>query len=182
MGVKVKFFRGLWHVLVEKKGVLGLYNLLKEADRRHAILMVVLVSIGVAIAVANQLNKTAPLILLSGADYLSVFTKPQLEAMAMSFLRLHSSGANVAMAFWGLWLFPFGILVIRSGFIPKIFGILLMIAGIAYLGASFTSLIFPVYRSVVSQFMMPLYFGEVPIIFWLLIIGAKVKPLPATAS
>ncbi|SRR6266545_2220169 len=162
--------------------VLSLYDLFKDVDRKHARLMVLLVSVGVAIALANLLNKIAPLILLSGADYLSVFTKPQLDALALGFLLLHSNGVTVATAFWGLWLFPFGILVIRSGFFPRVLGVLLMVAGFAYLSSSVASIALPAYRHVVSQVMMPLYFGEVPIIFWLLIGGAKVQERAARPS
>jgi hypothetical protein len=157
--------------------VVSLYNLLKGVDKWHAMLMVLLVSVGVTIGLANLINKIAPLILLSGADYLSVFTKPQLDALALGFLGLNSNGNTVDTVFWGLWLFPFGILVIKSGIFPRILGILLMVAGFGYLTSSVTSIVLPEYSHVVSQFMMPLYFGEMPIIFWLLIKGAKV-PLP----
>lgn len=151
----------------------GLYHLFKDVDKKHAMLMVLFVSMGIAISFVNLATKTAPLILLSGADYLSVFTKPQLDALALGFLSLHDNGSTVATAFWGLWLIPFGILVIRSDFIPKLLGILLIAAGFAYLGSSLTSLVLPDYRHIVSQIMTPLYFGEMPIIFWLLIKGAK---------
>ncbi|HEU5309997.1 MAG TPA: DUF4386 domain-containing protein, partial [Candidatus Eisenbacteria bacterium] len=67
----------------------------------------------------------------------------------------------------------FGLLVIRSGFIPRVFGYLLLVAGIAYLASGVTSLVLPEYRSVVSRVMMPLYFGEIPVIFWLLFKGAR---------
>ena len=83
--------------------VVSLYNLLKGVDKWHAMLMVILVSVGVTIGLANILNKIAPLILLSGADYLSVFTKPQLDALALGFLNLNSNGNTVDTAFWGLW-------------------------------------------------------------------------------
>lgn len=157
--------------------VATLYKLLKDVDRWHAMLMVLLVSIGVAISLANLINRFAPLVLLSGGDYLAVFTKAQLDALALGFLRLHASGATVATVFWGLWLFPFGVLVIRSGFLPRILGYLLMVAGFAYVASSVTTIVLPAYRHVVSQVMTPLYFGELPIVFWLLIKGAKV-PAP----
>jgi hypothetical protein len=159
--------------------VVSLYYLLKDVARRQALLMVLLVVVGVAVSLANLLHKLAALVLLSGADYLSVFTRPQLDALALGFLRVHSSGVALALAFWGLWLFPFGILVIKSGFFPRILGILLIIAGVGYLVTSATSIVLPAYRQVVSQVMMPLYFGEVPIILWLVIKGAKV-PQPQT--
>lgn len=161
--------------------VVSLYKLLKDVDKSQAMLMVVLVSIGVAVALANLLNKFVPLVLLSGADYLAVFTKAQLDALTLGFLRFHRSGVIVTTAFWGLWLFPFGILANKSGFFPRILGILLMVAGFAYLATSVTAITLPAYRHVVSQVMMPLYFGEVPIIFWLLIKGASV-PQPESRS
>jgi hypothetical protein len=157
--------------------VVTLYNLLKDVDKKHAMLMVLFVALGVGISLVNLINKFAPLILMSGADYLSVFTKAQLDALSLGFLRLHSNGLNVVTVFWGLWLFPFGILVFKSGFFPRILGILLILAGFAYLTVSFTSIALPAYLPVVSQVMTPLYFGEIPIIFWLLIKGAK-APLP----
>lgn len=154
--------------------VVSLYKLLKDVDRSQAMLMVLLVSIGVALALARLLHKFAPLVLLSGSDSLSVFSKPQLDALALGFLRLHGMGGAVVIAFWGLWLLPFGALVIKSGLFPRVLGILLIVAGFGYLISSFTSIVLPAYRQVVSQITMPLYFGEVPIIFWLLIKGAKV--------
>jgi uncharacterized protein DUF4386 len=161
--------------------VLSLYRLLRDVDKSHAMLMVVLVSVGVAVAISNMLNRFAPLVLLDGADYMSAFTKTQLDALAVSSLRFRSSGAAVPMAFWGLWLFPFGMLVVRSRFLPRILGMLLIVAGFAYLVTSAVTIALPGYRRVVSQYMMPLYFGEVPIIFWLLIKGARV-PQPEMRS
>jgi len=159
--------------------VVSLYKLFRDVDRWHAMLMVLLVSLGVAVSLANLINELAPLMLLGGADYLSAFTKPQLDALALGFLGLHGHGAVVATAFWGLWLFPFGILVIKSGFFPRVLGVLLMVAGFAYVASSVTTIVLPAYRQVVSRVMMPLYFGEIPIIFWLLIKGARVPETPA---
>ena len=156
-----------------------LYKLFRHVDRGQALLMVLLVIVGVCVALANMLNKFAPLVLLSGAEYLSVFTKPQLDALALGFLGLHRGGAIVATAFWGLWLFPFGVLVIRSGFLPRVLGMLLLVAGVAYMISSITSLVLPDHRQVVSRIMMPLYFAEVPIIFWMMIKGARVPQTQA---
>jgi hypothetical protein len=95
--------------------------------------------------------------------------------------QLDNNGNNVAGAFWGLWLFPFGILVIKSGFFPRILGISLMVAGFAYLTTSVTSIVFPAYEHLVSQVAMPFNLGEFAMIFWLLIKGAKV-PQPQVGS
>jgi len=163
--------------------VLALYRLFKVVDQNLAALMVILGAVvSVPIVFLSVLNEIAALVLLSGADFVSVFDKSQLDTLAYLFLRLHSQGINLAAIFWGLWLFPFGILVIRSGFIPRVLGILLMIAGFAYLIDSFTSLLLPQHADLVSRFAMVLFFGELPIIFWLLIWGAKVRPSDAPAS
>lgn len=162
--------------------IVSLYNLLKGVDKWYAMLMVLLVSVGVAIGLVNILNKIAPLILLSGAGYLSVFTKPQLDALALGFLNLNNNGNTVDMAFWGLWLFPFGILVIKSRFFPRVLGVLLIVAGFAYLTMSVTSIVLPAYEHAVSRVMMPLGLGEFPIIFWLLIMGAKAPQTQVRSS
>ena len=163
--------------------VLALYGLFKAVNETHAKLMVILGALlSVPIMVVNVLNNIAALILVSGADFLSVFEKPQLDALAYLFLHLHSQGFSVVSIFWGLWLFPFGMLVIRSGFIPRVLGVLLMIAGVGYLANSFTDLVLPRYEPLISQVTFPLYFGELPIIFWLLIWGAKTRPTDAPAA
>ena len=153
-----------------------LYELFKDVDRNKARLML-LVTAGIAVTLVNLVNGFAPLILLSGANYLSAFTKPQLEALALGFLRLKSSGTLVALPFWGLWLFPFGMLVIKSSFLPRVLGVLLIVAGFAYPLWSFTSIVLPAYARVVSQMVMPLEFGELPIIFWLLVKGASLRAI-----
>lgn len=153
--------------------VLTLYQLFKDVSRPHARLMVALVCVGVAVEIVNLVTHIAPLILLSGADYLSVFTRPQLEALAMGSLRLGSGLGDLAIAIWGLWLFPFGILTIRSGFFPRVLGWLLMVAGFAYVVTCVTAIVFPAQLTTVSRVVMPLYVGELPIVLWLLVMGAK---------
>ena len=172
----------LFHQTIAIFLVLALYRLFKGVDEKQAVLMVILGAlVSVPIVFLNVLNEIAALILVSGADFLSVFEGSQLDALGYLFLRLHGQGINVASIFWGLWLFPFGLLVIRSGFIPRILGVLMMIAGAAYLISSFTTLLLPRYANVVGQFAMILAMGELPIIFWLLIWGAKEGPSTAPA-
>ena len=111
-----------------------------------------------------------------GADFLSVFDKRQLDALAMLFLGLHANGVVISAVFWGLWLFPFGILVYRSGFFPRILGVLLIVAGVAYLVGSGTAILLPDYRSTISRFtLLPEAVGELSMILWLLIKGARVQ-------
>lgn len=156
--------------------VLTLYRLFKGVSERQADLMVALVLVQVPMSFANMLVGMAPLVILSGADYLSAFDKPQLNALVMSFVNLRGYGISASMALWGLWLLPFGVLVFRSGFIPRILGVLLIVGCFAYLVVSVTSLLIPAY----SQRVSPLKFlaiGEILIILWLLIKGARTEPL-----
>ena len=159
---------------------LALYRLFKAVNEHHAKQLVVLGAlVSVPIVFVNVLNEVAALILVSGAEFLSVFEKPKLDALAYLFVRVDGQGITVASIFWGLWLFPFGMLVIRSGFIPRVLGVLLMVAGTAYLASSFATLVVPRYASLVSQIAFPLYFAEPPIIVWFLIWGAKPRPTDA---
>lgn len=160
---------------------LALYDLLKGVNKKHALLMLVLVLVSVPISFLNELNRIAALILLSGADFLSAFDPPHLNALVMVFLKLYGKGILVVEIFWGLWLFPFGALVYKSGFLPRILGVLLIPAGCAYLAVVFTYLLFPHYGDVVSKVTSLLQLGELPIILWLSIMGAKDQPLDAPA-
>jgi hypothetical protein len=172
----------LFHQTVAIFLVLALYRLFKSVSEKHAVLLVILGAlVSVPIMFLNVLSEIAALILVSGADFLSVFDKPQLDALALLSLRLHSKGILIASIFWGLWLFPFGILVIRSRFIPRVLGVLLMIAGSAYLASAFASLVLPRYAPLVGKVALPLEVAEVPIMFWLLIWGARAQRPDAPA-
>lgn len=153
--------------------VLALFHLLKRVNARHALLMATLAIVSVPISLINALNNIAALVLVSRPDFLSAFEPSQLDSLAYLFLRLQGQGSIVASIFWGLWLYPFGVLVIRSGFIPRTLGFLLIAAGTAYLASSSTSLLLPQYKHLVDQVALVFEFGEVPIVFWLLIWGVK---------
>ena len=153
--------------------VVLLFRLFEPVDRGKSVLMVVLVSVGVAVALANMLNRFAPLLLLGDSEYLSVFTRPQREALALATFQYRGSGSLFPLGFWGLWLFPFGLLVIQSRFLPRILGILIILAGVGYCATSAGSLLWPEHRGTINRYLTPLYFGELPIIFWLLIKGPK---------
>jgi hypothetical protein len=151
-----------------------LYRLLSGVNKTHAALMVILGLLQIPIMFLNVLNEIAALSLLRGADFLSAFDLPQRQALAMQFLNLHGDGFVVAGIFWGLWLFPFGILVFKSGFLPRILGVLLIAACFGYLADSLTSLLLPSYEDVVGRIAnIPLTVGEPAIMLWLLIRGAK---------
>jgi hypothetical protein len=144
--------------------------------------MLILVLVSVPVSFLNELNRIAALMLLSGSNFLSVFDQRQLDALVMAFLHLHGSGVLLAQIFWGLWLFPFGVLVFKSGFLPRILGVLLMIACCGYVASSFTSLLFPAYGHIAFHFAAVFGgIGEGSTMLWLLIKGAKDRPLAESA-
>jgi Domain of unknown function (DUF4386) len=162
---------------------IALYRLFKGVDQDLARLMVILGSLMVTpIYFVNTINDAAALLFARGADFLSVFDKPQRDALAMLFLRLHHHGVVANEIFWGLWLLPFGLLVYRSRFLPRLLGVWLVINGIAYVVISVTGLLLPQYESRVFNLAFPAMLGELAIMLYLLIKGARVQPAAAAAS
>jgi len=155
--------------------VVVLFQLLEEVDRGQALLMVLLVAIGVAVALSNMLARFAPLMLSDAGASMAAFTKSQLDALALSSIQFRRAGAVVPLGFWGLWLLPFGRLVMKSDFLPRIIGVLLIVAGVAYIAGSTIAILAPEYRQSAGRFLTPLYLGEVPVIFWLLLKGAPTQ-------
>ena len=164
----------LVHQIIGIFVVLALFRLFRRVSEMLAWQVVILGAlVSVPIMFLNVLNEIAALLLVSGAGFLSVFDQRQLDALAYLFLRLHSQGIFIAAIFWGLWLFPFGLLVMRSRFIPSVLGALLIVAGCAYLVSSFTTLIVPQYAQRVDQVALAFEICELPIVFWLVIWGAR---------
>jgi len=161
---------------------LALYRVLVRVDRSLAILMVFLGGcMPLIIDFLNSLNDIAALLLARGDDFLSAFNQPQLAALATLFLRIHEYGLLINEIFAGLWLFPFGILVFRSAFIPRLIGLALMLNGCAYLIISFTGLLAPNFVDGVTRVVSPALLGEGVIMLWLMIKGARPQPQPGPA-
>jgi hypothetical protein len=154
--------------------VLALYRLFRRVNERLAVQLVILGAlVSVPIVFVNVLNNVAAILFARGAGYVTAFEKPQRDALAYLFMDLHGQGIQVVAIFWGLWLFPFGALVVRSGFIPRALGVSLWIAGIAYVAHSLSALIVPRYEPVIAPWTLPLEMGELPIVIWLLGWGAR---------
>jgi hypothetical protein len=149
-----------------------LYKLFKPVSTSMASMMVILILVGLAIAMLNELNQFAALLLLSGADYLSAFTADQLQAFASLFLDIYQHGFVLAHIFFGLWLFPMGYLVFKSGFLPKVIGLLLLVAGVGYVVDFTLFFLVPDVTVKVSEFT---FVGEVLLLLWLLVMGVKVE-------
>jgi hypothetical protein len=152
-----------------------LYRLFREVNKTWALLMLSFVVASAAICFLNVLNDVAALILIRGGDFLVVFEKKQRDALAMLFLRLYNHGQFMAEIFWGLWLFPLGLLVYRSGFIPRFIGGWLMINCCGWLVLSFAALFFQKSYNALLGYLQPVLFGEMAFMLWLLIKGAKTE-------
>jgi hypothetical protein len=160
---------------------IALYRLLSGVNKTWAGLMVAFVLVSAAVGFLNTLNNIAALNLFRGGEFLTVFDKAQRDALGMLFIRLHNQGIFIDEIFWGLWLFPFGLLVFRSGFLPRFLGVWLMINCFGYVALSVISLFFPEYYQAAFTYSQPVLFGELAVMLWLLIKGAKV-PVPQTSS
>jgi Domain of unknown function (DUF4386) len=158
----------------------ALYRLLSNVSKIWALLMVSFVLVSSAVGFLNALNNIAAVILFRGGEFLTVFDKSQRDALAMLFLRLHNQGEFISEVFWGVWLFPFGLLVFRSRFLPRILGIWLIIACFAWVALSVTAQFFPARYGAAFGWLQPAFFAEMAIMLWLLIKGAKV-PTPPSA-
>jgi hypothetical protein len=146
-----------------------LYRLLHGVDEGQARLMVWCVVISMAIAFVIVVPESGALrLLLSSAAAPSV-EKRQLESLAKVLLDLHGHGLLVAEVFWGLWLIPFGVLVKRSGFLPPILGVLLIVNGCAYFATFLTGLLLPAYSRAVHNWALIPELGELFIMVWLLV-------------
>ena len=151
-----------------------LYRLLKDVNTTQAALMVVLVLLSVPISFVSLINEVAALRLIDGPAA-SGLGASEVNALANFFLGLSGDTDALNSIFFGLWLFPFGLLVIRSGFIPRILGYLLIVAGCSYLLGSLNFLLSPPFGSVVSGIVTVGYLAELPVVGWLVFKGAQIQ-------
>jgi len=153
--------------------VLAFYRLFKGVDQQLAVLLVITGGVMPAlINFVNVVNDAGALMVAQGPGFLSVFDKPQRDALVMVFVQLHHHQIVAAEVLWGLWLFPMGALTYKSGFLPRFIGVWLFINGFAYVVLSLTGLFFPDYQDRVFMFSQPALFGELAIMLWLVIKGA----------
>jgi hypothetical protein len=161
--------------------VLAFYRLFKGVDQQLAVLLVIVGGVMPAlINFVNVVSEAGALTIAQGPDFMSVFDKPQRDALVLLFVRLHHHQIIAAEILWGLWLFPMGALVYKSGFLPRLIGVWLIINGVAYVVLSITGLFAPQYQDKVFLFSQPALFGELAIMLWLVIKGAS-PPEPLAA-
>ena len=160
---------------------LALYDLFKPVDKAKARAMAALVAVSVPIGFISTFFEIALLRLAGGADFLKALAPAQVHSLAAAFLDMQQQANYVSQIFWGLWLLPLAILVIRSHFFPKFLGILQVIAGFGYLAASFVFFLFPDAMAGVSPVVTVMEMGELPFILWLVVAAVRMKPAPNAA-
>lgn len=156
---------------------LALHRLLKGVDRTLAALMVILLVLQVPLAYAAEVHHLAVLKILDPAGPAAVFTEAQRNAQVMLSLASYGSTMLVNEIFMGLWLFPLGILIWKSEFLPRFLGVLLFLAAFGYLADALTFLLFPAYGHTVGRIAGQLRALELVTPLWMLILGAKDRPL-----
>jgi hypothetical protein len=161
--------------------VLALYQLLKGVNHTLAGVMVILILIDAPLAFMGVADEATALGALRGAGSLAALDGPQGAALAALLINFDGQGVLVSEVFWGLWLIPLGMLVFRSGFLPRFLGVWLFINGVAYLVLSATRLLWPEHLKAVTTIATPAIFGEAVLMLWLLIVGARVR-LPSVAE
>ena len=156
---------------------LVLYKLLKPVNENHAKLMVLLAVLSVPVFFLNVQNLFTVHSLVSDVSNQFGFPAEQTQTQVMLYLKQYDSGLTIVHIFSGLWLLPFGYLVFKSGFLPKVLGILLMMGCFGYLINFIGDTLVPNYSKmgIASYIQMPASVGEIGTCLWLLIMGAKKK-------
>lgn len=153
---------------------LALYQLFKRVDEKTSALTAALILVSVPISYVNALSHIAPLVLLKSPAIAAVLDPRQVAAQVTFFLRLHNDGLVINQIFWGLWLFPIGVLVKRSGFFPRWLAYPLFFAGAGYVINSLGTLLLPPSLRWITENLQILGVGEMPFFsFYLLIWGVR---------
>ena len=171
---RIGFIGWLVHSFCEIVLSVLLYVLLKPVSKTLALLMASLRLVHIAILGINLLNLFFALLLLSGADYLTVFETNQLHALVLLFLDAHKYGFAIGLTIFGFHVFFLGYLVLKSDYFPRILGVLLIIASFGYLIDSSATFLFPNYETY-PVIMVPLFIAELSFALWLLFKGVNVE-------
>jgi len=159
---------------------LALYRLFAQVDQKLAAEVVIFGGLMPAVLYfVNVTTDAGALMIVRGASFLSVFDKVQQNALVVLLLRLHSHQFTATLLLAGIWLFPLGTLVYRSGFLPRFLGVWLVIGGCAWLILCLTAYLAPQFQDREFTFFQPVFFGEIAFMLWLVIKGAQPKEIKA---
>jgi len=153
---------------------LAFYRLFQGVNQYLSVLVVIFGGVLPSlIYLVNVVSDEAALMIVRGADFLSVFDQPQRDALVMLFLRLHDHQNTAAEILWGVWLLPLAVLVYRSRFLPRFLGIWLAVNGVAYVILSLTGILVPPYQARWFNLSQPALLGELVFMLWLVFKGAQ---------
>ena len=157
-----------------------LYRLFKKVNYIQSALLVAFVLAQVIITFVFETFNFTSLMIAKG-EILQSTPPDQKQSLAMLFIKIHGYGLSIQEIFWGLWLLPFGLLVYKSGFIPKILAFCLIFGCVCWVTDSISFLLFPAFNALANSIIMKVsWIGEMPILFWLLIKGVNNQPHPQT--
>ena len=178
-----------WGMLAETLGAvvfiglsLALYRLFGDVDRHRARQLVALVLVSSALGLATVVFSAAALLVFRGGDAFATLDGHTRETIGMLLVRMHGQAIGINQTFWGLWLLPFGWLVVRSRFLPRWLGYWLLLDGIAWVVLGMIWFLAPAYTDSLFRYFQPAFFAELAAMLWLLIMGAKEQPPVATAT
>ena len=169
-----------WSMLAEALGVvifiglsLALFRLFESVDRHRSRQMVALVLVSAALSLVALVFNAAALVVFRGGDGFSGLDVHTRDAIGMVLIRMHSQANGINQVFWGLWLLPFGSLVVKSRFLPRWLGYWLLLDGIAWSVVGVTWFFSPDSANGMFHYLQPIFFAEIVAMLWLLIVGAK---------
>lgn len=152
---------------------LALYRLFEDVDRHRARQLVALVLVSSALALVTVVFNAGALLVFRGGDAFAAFGSHTREAIGMVLIRMHGQATGINQTFWGLWLLPFGWLVVRSRFLPNWLGYWLLLDGIAWIAVGVTWFFAPDSTDAMFRYFQPVFLAELAAMLWLLIVGAK---------
>jgi hypothetical protein len=173
-----------WGMLAETLGAvifiglsLALYRLFEDVDRHRARQLVALVLVSSALGLVTVVFSAAALLVFRGGDAFAGFDGHTREAVGMLLIRMHGQANSINQMFWGLWLLPFGWLVVRSRFLPRWLGYWLLLDGTTWVIVGMTWFLAPHYTDALFRYFQPVFLAELAAMLWLLIMGAKEQVL-----
>lgn len=155
---------------------LALYRLFEDVDRHRCRQLLALVLISSALVLVADVFNAAALFVFRSGDSFAGLDPLTRDMLGLTLIRMHGLANSINQLFWGLWLLPFGWLVVRSRFLPRWLGYWLLLDGVAWVFLSVMWFLAPRHNDLLFRVLQPVFFAELAAMLWLLIFGAKEKP------